>query len=85
VVPAKVGGTWQTPDGTLILNQTFQVLTGNFRTPYGEMAVSGKMHGNDILLVGNGITYTGKVDGNSMTLTGKPTQGADVSIKATKT
>lgn len=84
VVPAKVGGTWQTPDGTLILNQSFQMLTGTFRTAYGEMALTGKMHGNDILLVGNGITYTGKVDGNSMTLTGKPTQGADVSIKATK-
>jgi hypothetical protein len=83
VVPAKVEGTWQTPEGTLILFQTYQMLTGNFRTPFGEVNLIGKMNGADISLIGNGITYAGKVEGNTITLTGKTDKG-EVTVKATR-
>ncbi|MEO8104495.1 MAG: methyltransferase domain-containing protein [Betaproteobacteria bacterium] len=83
-VPAKVEGTWQTPgNGELILFQSFQMLTGSFRTPYGEVNVIGKLTGNDMTLLAGGVTYVGKVDGNAITATGKSGTG-DVTLKATR-
>jgi precorrin-6B methylase 2 len=65
IVPAKVGGNWQLSDNTqLTLDQKFQMLSGRVgNTPITE----GKMNGADIKFTVGGRTYTGKVDGNTMT------------------
>jgi len=63
IVPAKVEGTWQMPQGVLTLKQNFQTVSGTLgSTPIAD----GKLNGEDITFkVGNAV-YTGKVQGNSM-------------------
>jgi hypothetical protein len=69
IVPAKVEGAWQLPQGTLTLKQNFQNLTGTL----GSAAIAdGKLRGEEITFkVGNAV-YTGRVQGNSArgTITG---------------
>ena len=62
IVPAKVGGTWTTPQGELKLTQTYQKLTGTL----GSAKVEGKMTGDQITLTAGKTTYTGKVNGKSI-------------------
>jgi len=62
VVPAKVGGTWNTPSGALTLTQSFQMLTGTL----GSQAVQGRLHGNEISLTAGSQKWTGMVDGNTI-------------------
>jgi hypothetical protein len=67
VVPAKVAGTWRTPEGELTLSQTFQMVSGTLRSGATNTSVSGKLHGNEIAFSGGGAEFTGHVDGNTMT------------------
>jgi hypothetical protein len=62
IVPAKVEGTWSTPQGDLKLTQTFQKLTGTL----GAAKVDGKMNGDQITLTAGKTVYTGKVNGSSI-------------------
>ncbi|HET7219393.1 MAG TPA: class I SAM-dependent methyltransferase [Vicinamibacterales bacterium] len=66
IVPAKVEGTWQTPQGDLKLTQQYQKVSGTL----GAAKVEGKLNGDQITLttVGAGAkqTYTGKVAGNQI-------------------
>ena len=63
IVPAKVDGTWQMPNGALALKQQFQNFTG---TMGGNAVSGGKLRGEEIEFTVNGQKYTGTVDGNSM-------------------
>lgn len=63
IIPAKVGGTWALGTQTLSLAQTFQMLNGKL----GEAALTeGKMNGEEIRFVVGGVTYNGRVAGNTM-------------------
>ncbi len=63
VVPAKVEGSWQTPQGELTLTQTFQKVKGTL----GSQAVEGKLLGEQLTLTAAGKTvFTGKVNGNTI-------------------
>ena len=62
IVPAKVAGTWSTPQGDLVLKQEFQKLSGTL----GSTAVTGKMLGEQITLTAGKTTYTGTVAGNTI-------------------
>ena len=66
IVPAKVEGTWQTPQGDLKLTQQYQKVSGTL----GTAKIEGKLNGDQITLttVGAGAkqTYTGKVAGNQI-------------------
>jgi precorrin-6B methylase 2 len=63
IVPAKVDGVWQLPQGTLTLKQEFQ----NFSGTLGSTEISGgKLNGANIEFSVGGQKYTGTVDGNSM-------------------
>jgi hypothetical protein len=67
IVPAKVQGTWKTPQGNLTLTQQFQMLTGNL----GGTAISnGKMNGDQITFTAGGTTYTGRVSANGNAIAG---------------
>ena len=79
IVPAKVDGTWQTPQGALTLTQSFQMLTGTLgSTPISD----GKMRGDEISFkVGNAV-YNGRLQGN--TLRGTVTGGSGGNWTATK-
>jgi phospholipid N-methyltransferase len=62
IVPAKVEGTWQTPQGELKLTQLYQNVTGTM----GTQKVEGKLNGNEIALTAGKTTYTGQVNGTSI-------------------
>ena len=60
IVPAKVAGTWSTPDGELKLTQQFQMISGTL----GTSAVQGRLRGDDITFTVGATTYVGQVDGH---------------------
>jgi hypothetical protein len=71
IVPAKVEGTWQTPQGDLKLSQQFQMISGTL----GSTPITGKLLGNDITFTAENVQYSGKVNGNTMQGTVKGGQG----------
>ena len=62
IVPAKVAGVWNTPNGALTLTQNFQMLSGTL----GSQALQGRLHGNEITLTVGNQKWTGMVDGNTI-------------------
>lgn len=67
IVPAKVEGTWQLPQGELTLRQNFQMLTGSLKTGSGVLQITdGKMTGEQISFTAGGTTYRGRVNGNTI-------------------
>jgi precorrin-6B methylase 2 len=63
IVPAKVEGSWQLPQGALTLTQKFQMVSGTL----GGTAISdGRLRGDEITFTAGGAKYTGTVSGNSM-------------------
>ena len=67
IVPAKVEGTWKTPQGELTLKQQFQMLSGTL----GSSPISNaKMRGSEILFTAGGVQYSGRVNGNTIQGTG---------------
>lgn len=65
IVPAKVEGTWSTPNGELKLTQTFQMISGTL----GNQAVQGRLRGAEITFTAGSTKYAGTVDGNTIKLT----------------
>jgi precorrin-6B methylase 2 len=63
IVPAKVAGTWTMPAGTLTLKQQFQMVTGTLGS---AQILEGKVTGEDVSFKVGGVTYNGKVAGNTM-------------------
>lgn len=70
IVPAKVGGVWKIQEGDLIedliLEQTFQMITGYLESSNQIIPINGKLEGNKISLEAEGVEYVGSVNGNSM-------------------
>jgi hypothetical protein len=63
IVPAKVDGTWQTPQGELKVTQQFQTFTGTL----GSQPISdGKLQGDEITFKAGNATYTGTVNGTTI-------------------
>jgi len=73
IVPAKVAGTWQLPQGELVLTQTFQRIAGTLKSGTVSAPVSnGRLRGDEVTFTAAGSTYTGRVNGNTIqgTMTG---------------
>jgi hypothetical protein len=67
IVPAKVEGTWQLPQGELNLKQTFQMLAGTLKSGNNVSQITNaKMIGDQIVFTAGGQQYTGRVNGNVM-------------------
>src|SRR5688500_14185523 len=63
IVPARVDGTWQTPQGAMTLTQEFQKFSGSVgTTPVAE----GKLDGEKISFTLGANTVTGVVNGNTI-------------------
>ena len=71
IVPAKVEGTWDLDGRPLMLYQSFQMVSGSLGT---NQVSQGRLRGDEITLTVGGTTYSGRVQGNSMsgTVNGKP-------------
>jgi len=65
IVPAKVEGTWGTPNGDLKLTQTFQMISGTL----ANQALQGRLRGAEITFTAGNTKYAGTVDGNTIKLT----------------
>lgn len=63
IVPAKVGGTWSTPQGDLVLTQSFQMVTG---TLAGKPIGDGRLRGDQFTFTAGGTKHTATVSGNTM-------------------
>jgi precorrin-6B methylase 2 len=71
IVPAKVEGTWQLPQGELKLAQQFQKVTGTL----GSTAITGgRLRGDEITFSAGNASYTGRVNGKEIrgTIAGGP-------------
>ncbi len=66
IVPAKVEGTWKLAQGELMLKQTFQNISGTLRNGNAEMALTGKLTGEQISFNAGGTQYIGRVSGNAI-------------------
>jgi hypothetical protein len=63
IVPAKVEGAWQMPQGTLTLRQQFQMVQGTLdSTPISD----GRLRGDEVTFKVGNATYTGRVQGNTI-------------------
>jgi precorrin-6B methylase 2 len=77
IVPAKVAGAWQLPQGTLTLTQEFQMVNGTL----GTTAISGgKLRGDAITFTVGNTVYNGRVEGNTI----RGTMSSGGSFTATK-
>lgn len=62
IVPAKVQGTWKTPQGELTLEQTYQDVKGTLKNGNVIAPVTeGKLTGDQIAFSAGGTRYTGTV------------------------
>jgi len=68
IVPARVGGTYKTPQGDLTLKQEFQMLSGTLRAEGKTFAVEGKVRGEEIAFKAGGREYRGKLNGKRLEL-----------------
>lgn len=67
IVPAKAAGTWRMPLGEIRLEQSFQVVSGSITLGETRTAITdGKLNGEQITFNANGVTYSGRVNGNTM-------------------
>jgi hypothetical protein len=66
IVPAKVDGTWKTPQGELTLKQTFQMISGTLKNGNVITPISGKLNGDQITFSGGGAHYSGRVNGTAI-------------------
>jgi hypothetical protein len=62
IVPAKVQGSWKTPQGDLTIRQTFQRIAGTL----GSTPIAGKLTGDQVTFTAAGTQYTGRVNGNTI-------------------
>jgi SAM-dependent methyltransferase len=68
IVPAKVAGTWRLPQGDLVLQQEFQYVWGTHDYNGIRLNVeNGRLRGEEVAFVINGVEYSGQVQGDAMT------------------
>jgi precorrin-6B methylase 2 len=73
IVPAKVEGSWQMPQGELKLTQKFQMVSGTL----GSTPVEGRLRGTEITLTVGAAKYSGRVNGSQMQGTATGTNGSN--------
>jgi hypothetical protein len=78
IVPAKVEGVWETPQGDLRLTQRFQMVDGTL----GTTPVKGRLRGDQLTLEAGPVRYAGRVNGT--TIQGKVTGGTGGTWTATR-
>jgi hypothetical protein len=67
IVPAKVNGAWRLGSGTLRLEQKFQQLSGTLTTDGSITPITfGRLRGDEIRFTVGGVSYVGRVQGNTM-------------------
>ena len=69
IVPAKAAGAWKLPEGELVLQQNYQLVTGTLKTGDRSIAImSGRLRGEEIYLKTADAEYRGQVSGDALAL-----------------
>jgi precorrin-6B methylase 2 len=68
IVPDRVAGSYDIPQGKLVLKQEFQMLSGTLRTVYGPVAVEGRVRGEEISFTTGERKYHGRRNGKQLEL-----------------
>jgi len=77
IVPAKVEGTWRSPQGELTLKQQYQMLTGTLNAGGRSGPIAGgRLRGDQISFTVAGAEYTGRVNGDAIEGTVKSANGS---------
>jgi precorrin-6B methylase 2 len=64
-VPAQVAGTWKLPQGELLLNQQYQLVSGTWSSGGKTVPISsGKLRGDQITFTAGDAQFIGKVAGD---------------------
>ena len=80
IVPANVAGTWKLDNGSLTLDQKYQMVSGTMQSGSTSHEIkNGRLKGDEITFTAGDTTYTGRVSGN--TIEGKAGSAA---FRATK-
>jgi SAM-dependent methyltransferase len=67
IVPARVEGRWQTPQGELTLKQEFQKISGTLKSANVTAPISrGGLRGDQISFLAAGAEYRGRVNGSTI-------------------
>jgi SAM-dependent methyltransferase len=67
IVPAKVAGAWSLGEGTLVLEQKFQEVSGTFISGGATTPVrNARLRGDEIRFAVGSVSYVGRVNGNTM-------------------
>jgi hypothetical protein len=64
IVPAKVAGRWQLPQGELTVKQTYQTFSGTMAGRLGAAPVAGRLRGDEIFFAAVKTRFTGRVEGD---------------------
>ena len=65
IIPARVEGKWQLPDGVISLTQRYQLVEGTYTPKSGAPAqVKGRLRGTSITVTVGSTEYEGTVTGN---------------------
>jgi precorrin-6B methylase 2 len=84
IVPAKVDGTWGTPQGELTLKQDFQMVSGTLKSGANSTPITnGKLKGDQLSFNAGSTQYSGRVNGATIEGTTTP-GGSNGSWKATR-
>jgi len=62
IIPAKVQGSWKTPQGILTITQTFQKISGTL----GSIPITGKVTGDLINFTAGTTKYAGRLNGDTI-------------------
>jgi hypothetical protein len=68
IVPARVAGSYQVPQGELVLRQKYQMLTGRLLTEGRSLPVTGRVRGEEISFSAGGRQYRGRLNGKRLVL-----------------
>jgi SAM-dependent methyltransferase len=85
-VPAKVAGTWQLAQGSLVLDQAFQKVTGKLEVGGKRMDITdGLLRGDRLTFTAGGTKYDGRVNGDTMSGVGGAWTAKRVTAAAVRT
>jgi len=83
IVPAKVEGSWQTPQGEITFKQAYQMLSGAVASGGNTTPIEGRLRGDRITFTASGSEYAGRVIGDAIEGT-MTSNGATSAWKATR-
>jgi SAM-dependent methyltransferase len=68
IIPARVGGTYETAEGELTLKQQFQMLSGTLRAEGRTVPIEGRVRGEEISFKAGGKEHHGHLNGKTLEL-----------------